>query len=146
MEQELKKIEGVEILGVELDFYCVIPHGCLNLGSVRLEREGRSFVYDTVQSEWYKEDNRTIVRVTLQAGIEGSSNEDVDSEFDLTAEDLLASNLVATIFMEADEENDYDEEDDELEGVQLSYVDPDSKTLFVRIGEMTKAIDLVNED
>lgn len=140
MEQELKKIEGVEILGVELDFYCVIPHGCLNLGSVRLQREGRSFVYDTVQSEWYKEDNRTIVRVTLQAGIEGSSNEDVDSEFDLTAEDLLASDLVATIFMEADEE------DDELEGVQLSYVDPDSKTLFVRIGEMTKAIDLTNEE
>lgn len=138
MEQELKKIEGVEFLAVEIDFHCIIPQGCLNLGSVRLEREGRSFVLDTVQSEWYEEDDHTLVRVLLQAGIEGSSNEDVDSEFDLTAMDLLASDLKATIFMEVDE--------DEAEDSDLPYVEPDSKTLFVRIGEMTKAIDLEYED
>ena len=133
IENMEKEIEGVEILGVDIDFDCIIEFGCLNLGSIRLEREGRSFVFDTVRSEWYVEDDGTSISVTLEAGIDGSC-EDVDSDFNLTAMDLMANDLKATIFIDVDDEDD------------LTFQDPISMTLSVKIGEIIKVIDLEYEE
>jgi hypothetical protein len=127
-----KEIKGVEILGVEMSFYCEIPHGSLNIGLLTLENEGRSFVFDSVESIYSSRNSATDVTINLEV------DEDLDNDckYDLTSADLFSRTIRGNLWFE--------------EAVELSdgnYVEPDSVTLFVKfINEdgsgCTKAIDL----
>ena len=127
-----KEIKNVEFSGIEFNFYCVIPHGCLNLGMLKLECEGRTFELDTIQSRWFTPDDAfSIIEVDLAV------DEDVSTEckFDLTSADLWSNDLKATLWFDV-----VDELSDE-------YVDPDSITLYVKFinpdgSGCTKAIEI----
>jgi len=111
-----KQIKNVEFLSVEFSFYCEVPDGCLNLGILKLECQGRTFELDTVRSEWLHVDNGTTVRVDLEV------DEDVSDtcKFDLTKEDMDSDDLKIDLWF------------DVTEGLEDGYVDPDSVTLFVK--------------
>jgi hypothetical protein len=127
-----KKIKGVEILCVDIEFYCKIPDGSLNIGLLTLENEGRTFVLDTVESRYHIRNNATSVEVKLAVDedlVEGC-------KYDLTANDLHSNTLKASLWWEEDVENS-----------NGGFVDPDSITLFVRFNNddgsgCTKAIDV----
>lgn len=137
----MKKIEGVEFLNVGIKFYSQVPNGCLNLGHVRLENEGRSFVLDTVSSEYFSTTQKpeegmlgTEVEVQLEAGIDGDEELE-NSNFDLTLADLHSDTLKATLYWE-----------EAVEVTDGEFDEPESVTLFVRFNSsMTKAIDLEQE-
>lgn len=111
-----KKIKDVEFLGVEFNFYCKIPEGCLNLGILKLECEGRTFELDTVRSTWSNEGGGTTVMVDLEVDEEVSDT----CKFDLLKSDLNSKELKISLWFEGIEVDDED------------YVDPDSVTLFIK--------------
>jgi len=94
------------------------------MGTVTLELEGRSYILDIVSSVSEHVGGVTIIGCSLAI----DKDECDSSKYDLTEVDLFDSNLKATIFIG-------DEYEDE----------PEHMTLFVKIGDMTKAIDLTNE-
>jgi len=122
----MKKIKGINYLQVVMQFNVEIPQGSVNLGVVRLEREGRSFVLDTVSSEYIgtienpdEEIPFTTILIGVEAGIEGDEELEA-SNFDLTREDILADDLKATLWWE--------------EAVEVSegrFEEPESVTLYV---------------
>lgn len=134
---EIKEIKGVEILGVEVSFYCKIPHGNVNLGTVRLECEERSYVLDTIETRWSHDDGGTLLSIKLEAGIDGCTKEECNSNFDLTEMDFFNKNVKGTLWIEEDIEDEYG-----------CSVEPDSISLFYRIGGKngtTSVLDLTVE-
>jgi hypothetical protein len=129
-------MKDVRFNSVVMQFYCEIPHGCLNLGLVTLKNEGRSYVLDTVESQWYNEGNGTKVIIRLERDDELVP----ECKFDLTKFDLVSSTLEATLWHE--------------EAIEVSdgeYVEPESQSFSVTFLKqdgsqgMTKAIDLITE-
>ncbi len=134
---EIEEIKGVEILGLEVSFYCKIPHGNINLGSVRLECENRSYILDTIETRWDYEDGGTHLDIKLKAGIDGCTKEECDSNFDLTEMDFFNKNVKGTLWIEEEIEDEYG-----------CSVEPDSISLFYRIGGengTTSVLDLTVE-
>jgi hypothetical protein len=126
------EIKGIEFLGLEVSFYSKIPNGNVNLGVVRLECEGRTFVLDTIETEWSHEDGGTLLSIKLEAGIDGCTKEECDSNFDITAIDLFSGNVKGTLWIEEDIEDE--------DGVT---VEPDSISLFYRFNDgLTSVIEL----
>ncbi len=113
------KIEGIEFLGVEVVFDCIIPFGSINLGAVYLKCENRSFVLDTIRTRYNNDNNHTTLEIELEVGIGGDTDFDsCESHFDLTQLDLFTKNTKGTLWCEGNE----------------SDVEPDSITLFYRSG------------
>lgn len=122
------KIDGVEILGVTIVLYGErTDNDEIDLGALTLKREGREYILDVVQSYTNVEDGFTTIETDLE------KDEDTFDEcpYDLTAEDLMSSDLVAEFFIGGDFTPTIEH-----------------MTLFVRFGGengMTKAINVVEE-
>lgn len=128
-----KQIKNVEFLTLEISFHCIIPYGCVNLGLLTLEYEGRQFQLDTVTSRWYTPDEAFT---TIEIDLKVDEDVSVDCKFDLTEMDLYSNNLKATLWLE--------------EAIEISngeYVEPDYISLGVKFLNpdgtgMTKSIDV----
>ena len=134
---EIEEIEGIEILGLEVSFYCKIPFGNINLGSVSLECEDRSYVLDTIETSWSHEDGGTHLDIKLSPGIDGCTKEECNSNFDLTQSDFFNGNVKGTLWIEEAILDKYENE-----------IKPDSISLFYRSGGKngcTSVIDLTVE-
>ena len=118
------KIEGVEFLSVVINFDTPIDRDLYDLGSVLLEREGRTFILDVCSSQL--NDNEDSIKCFLEVDTEAFPL-GVDTNYDLTALDIMKG-VAGTLFIGGD----YDEE-------------PTDITLFVKIGETTKAIELTKD-
>ena len=114
---------NVEILGLTVNLFGVRAEGddTPDLGAIYLSRDGREYILDVYQS-YTTESGDTEIDCDLEV------DKDTFEEcaFDLTAEDLMSSDLKATFYIATE-------------------LEIDSMTLFVKIGSMTKAIDLEQE-
>ena len=133
---EIKEIKGVTVLGVELDFYCIVPKGSTHLGLVTLECDGRSFVWDTVQTRTYEDFDHTRIEVDLDSDVVIEEDLAPDCKFDLMAVDFHDPNLKGRIWFE-----------ESVETSNGEWVEPDSQELAVRLNNedgsgMTMIIDL----
>lgn len=86
----------------------------LNLGSLKLERNGREFILDTVQSyrDYDEKNNITTVRIDLEVDTDTFPLDEYG--YDLTAYDLTADDLVSEFYFTPDECADGQETDMKL--------------------------------
>ena len=116
-------MKNVEILGVEIHFEIKVTNeirNSIDLGSLTLKKDGRSYILDTVQS-WI-DSNGYMIECKVMEDRELFS----DCKYDLTEVDLMLGDLDEATFFIGDE---YIEE-------------PTHMTLLVKSGGMTKAIEL----
>lgn len=116
----------VEFLGMDICFEAPIDEKMyqqLNIGAVTLSREGREFMIDVATS--ILSDDKTSINCEVKTGYE-DANTFPDCKFDLTKYDIIYG-VEGRIFIDGNLEN------------------PKSITLFVKLGETTKAIDLIIE-
>ena len=111
-------MENVEVLGLTVNLFGQCED-TPDLGAVYLSYEGREYILDVVQS--YTDTNSGDTEIDCDLEIDRDTFE--DCPYDLTQYDLMASRLEATFYIAT-----------ELEIDKLS--------LFVKIGDMTKVIDL----
>jgi hypothetical protein len=107
-------IDGVTLLGIEIDFYCVIEDGSVDIGHLLLtSRDGkRECVLDTPVIRYNNENHHTKLEVDLEV----MSNSFIASDFNNFTSDLWVEN-----------------------GFE---VEPEHVTLFTRQMECTTAHDL----
>jgi hypothetical protein len=114
-------MENVEILGLTVNLFGVRTEDMdtPDLGAVTLSKDGREYILDVCQSYTDESSGDTEIKCDLEV------DKDIfeDCEFDLTATDLMSSDLLAEFYIATE-------------------LEIDSMTLFVKIGSMTKAIDL----
>jgi len=112
-----------EFIYVKVQLDDVIDHENeeVNIGSVNLACEGREYAIDVVQSYWYKEQGQEYIEIKLAEDREELN----DCNYQLRDEDFHNPNLVGDIFIDGDFEANIEH-----------------ATLFIKQGEMTKAIDL----
>ena len=112
-----------EFIYVKVQLDDVIDHENeeVNIGSVNLACEGREYAIDVVQSYWYNEDGQEHIELKLCENREELD----DCNYQLRDEDFHNPNLVGDIFIDGDFEANIEH-----------------ATLFIKQGEMTKAIDL----
>lgn len=115
------EIEGVEFLGVTIKFNCPIERHLYDLGAVELECEGRKFIVDVCQSYT----NEACDEIECDVEVDTDTFPVEEWKYDLTAADLFINNTTGSLYIGSEYE-----------------VEPDSITLFVKFGEMTKAIEL----
>jgi len=117
-----KEIKGATILHAVVVFDGNVSNNDLEegFGSITLKRENREFILDIVNSNWFFDGEKTEVDLTLEVDLEVFG----DCKYDLTDLDLHSRDLEATIFI------------GEVDDILIS------ATLFVKLGEMTQAIDL----
>lgn len=92
---------GFSKVSVEIDFYCVVDRNQYDLGALRLEREGRTYILDVVQSYTSEENNHTTITCDLAVDTETfpmGSGED-ESLYNLTDLDFYYPDLTATLFI-----------------------------------------------
>lgn len=118
---EKPSIEGVEFLGVTIRFEVPIDRNLYDLGSLRLVSENRNFVLDVVKS--FTNENETEIRCELEVDTETFPINE-ENNYQLTANDLMFG-VEGSLYIG----QEWEEE-------------PQSITLFVKIGGMTKAIAL----
>jgi hypothetical protein len=116
-------MKNVEFLKVEICFPHEVDHLQYDLGAVILEREGRSYILDVVETILHGDS------FECKLAVDTETFDETHTKYDLKPLDLFASDLKATIYIG---EDNYD-------------VIPESMTLFVKVNECTKAIDLKNE-
>ena len=134
----MKKIEGIQILNVEIVFHCIVQASLYDLGAVTLTCEDRNFILDVVETEIYEDNNHTTlvckVQVDEDTFTEGESfhiDGDTPLNYKLEAADFQHSGLKGTIYIGTEYETE-----------------PDSQTLFVKhinnegTCGMTQAIEL----
>ena len=114
---------NVSFLGVEVKFEVPIDRNDYDLGRIVLENEGRNFALDVYQSYTNQENDTIFCDVHTDFDILSTD----EYNYQLSAEDLMFG-AKGTMFV-----------GDSFEEV------PQSITLFVKIGELTKAIDLAVE-
>lgn len=126
-------MENVEILGVEVSFYCEVNRSNYDFGSLNLECEGREFVLDVVQT-YYEDDSEggSTIECEVEVDFDTFPKTEVKGEeynssnlYNLEAEDFFNKNLKATLFIG----DEYEEE-------------PESITLFVKVNNTTIAINV----
>jgi len=124
-------IEGVQILSVELNFDCKVKRKDYDLGSLRLACDDRTFILDVVQSYTPENGDKTIITCDLDVDLETFpvGTGDNESMYNLKAMDFWDSNLLATLFV----------------GMEGDVEEPDSITLFVKIGTTVKAINVIQD-
>lgn len=125
MSTKKPKIKGIKFLQVVLSFDTPIDRNLYDLGSVHLDCEGRTFILDVCQS--YTNENRTEIMCELEVDTDTFPVGE-ESEYDLTAVDLVVNKTTGTLYI-----------GDEYEET------PDSVTLFIKSGGLTKAIELTLE-
>ena len=116
-------MEHVEILGITIVMDGDHVKTEMDLGAITLSHKGREFILDPIQSYRNFEHGETKIEVELEVDKETFP----DCKFDLEAVDLMATDLKAEFYFRCDTDWEY-------------------ATLFVKIGGMTKAIDLKLED
>lgn len=122
------KIDKAEILGVTIELYGErTDEDEFDLGALTLKRQGREYILDVVQSYTNIDGGFTTIETDLQ------KDEDTFDKcpYDLTDEDLMASDLVAELFVGGNF------------APTIEHI-----TLFVRFGGengMTKAINVIEE-
>jgi len=118
------KIDGVIFLSLEISFYCQIDRNLYDVGSVNLECEGRNFVLDVCQS--HTEENDLSVTITCKLEVD-TETFPIGSEYNyqLLKTDLYSPNLKVSAYLGGEFE-----------------IEPEHMTLFVKVDETTKAIDV----
>ena len=118
------KIDGVIFLSLEISFYCQIDRNLYDVGSVNLECEGRNFVLDVCQS--HTEENDLSVTITCKLEVD-TETFPIGSEYNyqLLKTDLYSPNLKVSTYLGGEFE-----------------IAPEHMTLFVKVDETTKAIDV----
>lgn len=114
-------MEHVEILGITVVIDGDHMKTEMDLGAVTLSREGREYILDPIQSYRNFEHGETKIEIDLEEEIDHETFP--DCKFDLEEVDLMATDLKAEFYFSCETEWEY-------------------ATLFVKINEMTKAIDL----
>jgi hypothetical protein len=114
-------IEGVEFLGVTISFEVPVDRDLYDLGSVQLEKDGRNFVLDVTESTLSDDEDEIecVIEVDTETFPVGE-----EYNYELMASDFV-NGLKGTLYIG----DEYEEE-------------PQYMTLFVKIGGMTKAIEL----
>jgi hypothetical protein len=112
-------MDDVKILGVEVVIDGNHLSTEIDFGALTLSRDGREYIVDGVQS--YRDFNNGETTISIDVKVDREVF--CDCKYDLKETDLFASDLSATFFFSCDEEWE-------------------SGTLFVKIGNLTKAIDL----
>lgn len=117
-------MRDVDFLSLQIVFDGDVTKEDIDIGSIELEVDGRQYRQDIRQSFRTFDDGQTIIECLLEY------DEDLLMEifeeqcnFQLRAEDLIDKLDVATVYISADTE-------------------PEFQTLFVQVGGMTKAIEL----
>lgn len=97
-------MKGIEFILATLEFSKVVEYGTLDIGSIRLEAEERSYILDVTDTMWYDENKTepTTIHAILRIGIDGSTLEEDDSNFDLTKQDFIDGKVTGTIFLNSD--------------------------------------------
>lgn len=114
------KIDGVEVLSLEIKLYGERENNTeIDLGGLTLSNNGREYILDVVQSFTTVEGGFTTIRCELERDNETFP----DCKYDLTATDLMS--YVKPVF--------YINSELEIENM----------TLFVKNGNMTKAINVI---
>jgi hypothetical protein len=126
------KIEGVEILGLEVQFSCAVDREEYDFGGVTLECEGREFIFDVFRTS-ISEDEDVIV-CELEVDLDTFPKAKIKSEdysganlYNLTKEDFSNPNLTVKIFIEGD----FEEEPDKI--VLIILVDDEIVNINVEI-------------
>lgn len=119
-------MKEIDVLEAVILFHCEIDRNLYDIGAITLEKEGRSFILDVVQSYTTVLNNATVISCSLEEDRELFSK----CNFELTTSDILGTLDVATIF---------------IGGEKVSIM-PDQATLFVKYGTMIKAVDLSFEE
>lgn len=122
-------MENVNFLGVEIQIDGEVNLGLLNLGAITLKKENREYILDIVSSISHFEDGLT----TISCKVEVDKEIFDECKYDLTTVDLFCLD-VAEIFITTE---------DNKENIEYQ---TENQTLFVKINNMTKAIDLTLED
>ena len=118
-------MEEVEFLGVTINMFG--EHEVdefYNLGSVTLGNEGREYILDISESS-YNDDSGDL---EIECKLEVDKDIFEECEYDLTPMDLHSPTLTAEIY---------------VDGTFSNVID--KMSLFVKLGGMTKAIDLEEE-
>jgi len=117
------EIDGVEILSLEVVLYGERSNTDeVDLGAVTLTHEGREYILDVTQSFTCTGDGFTQIECRL----ERDDDTFPDCKYDLTAVDLMLGDVDATFYISSD-------------------LPVEEINLFVRQGDCTKAIDVVQE-
>jgi hypothetical protein len=111
----------VQYIAVEIKFEGLVDRGEVDIGSVNLCCEGREYSMDVCQS--YTDDSSGDTNISCD--LEEDREVLDDCNYQLQAEDFINPKLVADIYI----------------GGEFSS-NIESATLFVKLGEITKAIDL----
>lgn len=114
-------IIGVKFLTVLLKFEVPVNHVLYDFGVLTLEKDGRNFSLDSTSSTLSDDEMEIEIEVEVDTDVIQMG---VNSNYDLTAVDIM-NGVKGSFYIGCE----YEEE-------------PTSITLFVKIGEMTKAIDL----
>lgn len=119
-------MKEIEILEAVILFHCEIDRNLYDIGAITLEKEGRSFILDVVQSYTTVPNNATVISCSLEEDRELFD----ECNFELTTMDILGTLDVATIF---------------VGGEEVSIM-PYQATLFVKYGTVIRAVDLSFEE
>lgn len=119
-------MDGVKFLSVMVNIDGYVDCNQYDFGAVRLECENRSYILGVVSSMSEQTDGCTIIGLKLE--VDKEIFDETHTKYDLTIYDLYDSNLKATLYIGEE-----------------CYDMPEHMTLFVKIGDCTKAIDLTIE-
>ena len=118
----MRKIEGIQILNVEIVFHCIVQANLYDLGAVTLVCEDRNFILDIESVQIYEENNHTTMvcnlvvdEDTFQEGENFHLDGDSILNYKLEAADFQNSKLRGTVYVGGEYETE-----------------PDSQTLFVK--------------
>ena len=93
------------IIGLDITIEGTTDRTIVDLGSVRLEREGRSYILDIINSDTIVEDNKLLIGCYLESDqkvLKETFSE--ETEFDLKEIDLLSEDLIAKVWVEGEED------------------------------------------
>ena len=129
----MKKIDGIEIINLQLVFYCIVEPSMYDLGAVALYCEDRNFILDIVSSTYHDEDDGTViickVEVDEDTFTEGETfhlDGDTPLNYKLKAADFMNPKFYGTVYI-----------GDEYE------VEPESQTLMIKHqGGLIQAVEL----
>lgn len=117
-------IENVEILNLHINFHCPINVDQYDVGALTMCKDGREFILDSVNSQIINIGGGTVWMVLLDKDVETFP----DCKYDLTAMDVLSDDIECSFYFGGE-----------------GSIEPDSISLFVKYGDMTKAINVTRE-
>lgn len=122
-------MNGVIFLGVDINFGCFIDRDDYELGSIKLDLDGRNYILDVINSFINDgiDEEHSIISCEVSKDLEVFPIDD-ENNYQLTADDLLSDNIKGSMYIG----DDYD-------------IVPESIILFLNVRGTLREINLIVE-